>query len=49
MRDEGLEQGGDLLLLAAADLRGGFEKAADLQAGTGSSFLSSAVVVLTAE
>lgn len=49
VRDEGFEQGGNLLLLAAGKLRSGLEKSTHLAGGTGSSSLSAVVVVLTAE
>lgn len=49
MSDEGFEQGGDLLLLAAGKLRSGLEKSAHLAGRTDSSSLSSVVVVLTTE
>jgi hypothetical protein len=44
MSDEGFEQGGNLLLLAAGKLRSGLEKSTHLAGWTGSSSLSAVVV-----
>ena len=49
MRDEGFEQGSNLLLLAAGKLRSGLKKSTHLAGRTGSPSLSAVGVVLTTE